>query len=309
MNGLKEFVKRAMRLPANLIVGSSTNLQFRVEDVLKDAAASVLIEEPAMAAKFLPYLGGKRDYILYPTTEFATTGNKELPIPPKDVWQGYAASPELFLEGARNDTKAMRDILDQSDFPIQAGYRILDLGCGAGRMIRMFVDIAETCEIWGVDITSEYIIWCQQHLSPPFHFATTTTFPHLPFEDRYFDFIYCGSVFTHIADLADAWLLELRRVTRPNGRIYITLHDNNTIKMLREQAKRWPILSELVQEFVRKTDLTGRKFSMFAMNRGPNSAQVFYDIDYVRQHWGRLFRILSVTPGAYSYQTGVLLER
>jgi hypothetical protein len=81
MNGLKEFVKRAMRLPANLIVGSSTNLQFRVEDVLKDAAASVLIEEPAMAAKFLPYLGGKRDYILYPTTEFATTGNKELPNP------------------------------------------------------------------------------------------------------------------------------------------------------------------------------------------------------------------------------------
>ena len=121
----------------------------------------------------------------------------------------------------------MRDLVAQSNFPIQPGYRILDFGCGAGRMIRFFDDLAEECEIWGVDIVAEYIIWCQQHLSPPFRFATSTTFPHLPFEDRYFDFIYCASIFTHIADLADAWLLELRRVTRPNGRIYIT-HMMNT---------------------------------------------------------------------------------
>jgi hypothetical protein len=51
------------------------------------------------------------------------------------------------------------------------------------------------------------------------------------------------------------------------------------------------------------------KFSMFTVNRGPTTAQVFYDIDYIRQHWGRLFRIQSVTPGAYSHQTAILLER
>ena len=36
---------------------------------------------------------------------------------------------------------------------------------------------------------------------------------------------------------------------------------------------------------------------------------VFYDIDYVRQHWGRLFRILSVAQEAYGVQTCLLLER
>ena len=36
---------------------------------------------------------------------------------------------------------------------------------------------------------------------------------------------------------------------------------------------------------------------------------VFYDIDDVCQHWGRLFRILSVTQEAYSVQTCLLLER
>ena len=48
---------------------------------------------------------------------------------------------------------------------------------------------------------------------------------------------------------------------------------------------------------------------MFTANRGPRSAQVFYHIDHVRQHWGRLFRICSVTQEAYSLQTAVLLER
>ena len=202
----------------------------------------------------------------------------------------------------------MTDALDQSDFPIKAGYRILDFGCGVGRMIRIFNDVAEQCEIWGVDVRAEYIIWCQRHLSPPFNFATTTTFPHLPFEDRYFDLVYGGSIFSHISDLADAWLLELRRVTRPNGRIYITIMDGNTIKLVRG-TERQPFLCDILKEFEKKFDLTDRKFSMFTANRGPASAMVFYDIDYVRQHWGRLFRILSVTQEAYGPQTAVLLER
>jgi hypothetical protein len=47
---------------------------------------------------------------------------------------------------------------------------------------------------------------------------------------------------------------------------------------------------------------------MFTLNRGPRSAQVFYDIDYIRERWGRLFRVRSVTPEAYFLLTAVLLE-
>jgi ubiquinone/menaquinone biosynthesis C-methylase UbiE len=306
MNGLKDIVKRALRLPANMIVGSSSNLQLKIKLLLKD----LLIEEPAMAAKFLPYHGDVLSYVLDPIQEPETSGNKGLPLPPIDLRLGYThQSNEQFQELGRQHVKAMRDVLDQSDFPIQAGYRILDFGCGAGRMIRQLDDVAAQCEIWGVDINAAQIIWCQRHLSPPFNFAITTTFPHLPFEDHYFDFIYCGSIFTHIADLADAWLLELRRVTRPNGKIYITLHDNNTIAMVLREPNRWPWMTDMLKESERTTDLTARKFSMFTLNRGPNSAQVFYDIDYVRQHWSRHFRILSVTQAAFTYQTAVLLER
>jgi ubiquinone/menaquinone biosynthesis C-methylase UbiE len=111
----------------------------------------------------------------------------------------------------------MKKILGSVGFRIQDGNRVLDLGCASGRMIRWLNDFAEQCKIWGVDISAEHIIWCQQRLSPPFNFATITTAPHLPFEDRYFDLIFAGSVFTHIADLADAWLLELKRIVKPGG--------------------------------------------------------------------------------------------
>ena len=84
----------------------------------------------------------------------------------------------------------------------------------------------------GVDINAKHINWCQLNLGPPFFFATTTTAPHLPFEDGYFDLIYSGSVFTHISDLADAWLLELRRIVRKGGYLYITIHDKRTVEVL-----------------------------------------------------------------------------
>lgn len=305
---LRSFVKRTLRRPANLLVSSSSNIPASVRPLLKEVLTPLLMEEPAMAAKFLPYHGGEVDYILDRVAEPALTVSEGLPVPPVDLWQGYGRSIENFLATGRDNVGTMRDIVNRSNFSIQAGYRILDFGCAAGRMIRFFNDVAEQCEVWGVDISAEHIIWCQRHLSPPFHFATTTSFPHLPFEDRYFDLIYAGSVFTHIADLADAWLLELRRVTRTNGRIYITINDNNTVKSLRETQKN-PGLSNLLKEFEKTTDLIDRKYAMFTINRGPIAAHVFYDIDFVRQHWGRLFRILSVTPDAYGHLTAVLLGR
>jgi hypothetical protein len=47
---------------------------------------------------------------------------------------------------------------------------------------------------------------------------------------------------------------------------------------------------------------------MFTMFRGAGS-QVFYDIDFLRQHWGRFLKVLSVTPEAYSYQTALVMEK
>ena len=99
-------------------------------------------------------------------------------------------------------------------------------------MIRHLPEIAPNAEFWGVDMRAQHIRWCVENLTPAIHFATTTTVPHLPFEDRYFDLIFCGSVFTHIEDIQESWLLELGRILRPSGKLYITIHDEHTVRLL-----------------------------------------------------------------------------
>jgi len=130
-----------------------------------------------------------------------------MPLPPQYLRLGYGAADELWLNGGKVDIDNMMTVVNSANFGLRKGNRVLDFGCGPGRMIRWFATLAEECEIWGIDISARHIVWCQENLNPPFNFTTVTTQPHLPFEDRYFDFIYCASVFTHIDDRADDWLL------------------------------------------------------------------------------------------------------
>jgi len=161
-------------------------------------------------------------------------------------------------------------------------------------------------------------MWCQEYISPPFNFATVTTAPHLPFKDEYFDLIYCGSVFSHIADLADAWLLELTRIVKPGGRLYITVQNKHTVDLSINHPEGWggsPWMRDALLSHDRELNFTKQDFNMFTMFRGTASlglaagGLVFYDIAYLRRHWGRYMNVLSVTPEAYGYQTAVVLGK
>jgi SAM-dependent methyltransferase len=239
-----------------------------------------------------------------------------LPVPPKHLWLNYGVTADEYLRLGETHVNTMLSIANSSDFSLREGSRILDFGCGAGRMIRWFDKIAAHCEIWGLDINARCIKWCQQNLSPPFKFATITTTPHLPFEDRYFDFIYCASVFTHIDDLADAWLLELKRITAPGGRIFITVHDRHTADLVinhpeecRNYAPRVDWFRGLLMSYDKKANFTKSDYGMFSIYPGGPQSQVFYDIDFLHRHWERILDVLSITPEAQGYQTAILLKK
>jgi ubiquinone/menaquinone biosynthesis C-methylase UbiE len=206
----------------------------------------------------------------------------------------------------------MMKLVIVDDFAIQDGCRILDLGCQSGRMIRWLASSAEQCEIWGVDVSARHITWCQENLSPPFSFATVTTQPHLPFGDKYFDLVICGSVFTHIDDLSDAWLLEIKRVMCQEGRAYITVSDNHTLDLIINHIDRVPYARDfrkLLLSYDKYLHFIQSDWDKFCILTGSPGAHVFYDIDYLRQHWGRILHMASVTQEAYGYQTAVVLKR
>ncbi len=252
---------------------------------------------------FFPYRRSSYAYVIPKTAAHNDAPGRQLPAPPEGLWLGYGKTIDEWLESGRRHVDKMRGILADSGCSLEPGSRVLELGCAAARMTRWLQDVAEQGEVWGTDISGEHIVWCKQNLSPPFHFLITTTTPHLPFGDNYFDLIYAGSVFTHIDDLADAWLLEVRRILKSGGRLYITIHDNDTIRILSEEDHD---LSKTL--FCRKDFFVNNDYSMFTIGRFMRS-QVFYDIDYLKRTLKPFFDVVSVTPAAYGFQTGVLLRK
>lgn len=273
---------------------------------LKDWIKEKFAPLPVDLMKYLPYQVNSASFVIprIPTPAHGSC-SLGLPLPPQSFLINYKTHEEYLLHGQK-DVSVMLDSLRQAELALKVGDRILDFGCSGGRMIRWLKEYAADSEIWGTDISAEHILWCKQYLRPHFNFLVSTTLPHLPFEDRYFDFIYTGSVFTHIEDLADAWLLELRRILKPDGRLYVTLHDENTIRLL--AAERQHALSGNMMAQGKYQEYVQSDYGMFTLYRGPNS-QVFYHLDYFCQQVGHIFNIVSVTPEAYGYQTAVLLQK
>ncbi len=260
---------------------------------------------PVSVLKYQPYVKDSDSYVLPKVVCPRLDVDSGLPVPPREMWLGYADTQEEYLASGKRHVSNMLDILSASRFSLDPGRRILDFGCGAGRMIRQLEPFSAVCEIWGADIDAGCIYWCKQHLEPPFHFLTTSTLPHLPFTDGYFDFIYAGSVFTHIDDLADSWLLELRRLLSPEGRLYITIHDEHTMDLL-DTTYNHTWLSRVIcsTDAYRAARKSGGKI---VIGRDIYS-QVFYDLGFFRQSLEPIYDIVSVTPEAYDYQTAILLR-
>lgn len=271
-----------------------------------ESAKEVIIpKEPPII--YFPIKEDSSSFVILKNMEKYEVCEQGLPVPPQKLWLGYGKDNKEYLFGKEQVDK-MLEIVGNSKFELKDKKRILEFGCGAGRMLRWLKPLAKKCEIWGTDISAEHIYWANQYLNPPFNFATTTTIPHLPFEDRYFDFIFCGSVFSHIDDLATAWLLELRRISSENSRLYITINDKNSLKLLNTV----PYYKELwLSEFINSNPLYKENkddFGLLVGGRGPAS-QVFYDIDFFCDSVRSFYDIVSINKEAYGFQTGVLLKR
>jgi SAM-dependent methyltransferase len=232
----------------------------------------------------------------------------KLPIPPRHLHAGYCRDTEHYLQVGKEHVATMRQLVARSGPPLEQTKRIVELGCSAARMLRWLSDLAPGRELWGLDITAEHINWCKRYLSPPFYFATTTIYPHLPFEDRYFDFLFAGSVFTHIGDLADAWWLEMRRIVRPGGRLFITLQDRHTMKVLDREPGY--LLGEVLNALPEYRLLRDTPFEILGVGaKSWDRIHIFYDMERLCERLAPFFKVLSINPEAYAYQTALLLER
>lgn len=196
--------------------------------------------------------------------------------------------------------------------------RLFDFGCASGRFLRhVHAFGGDTTDAWGCDFVPENLNWVKQYLPSDIKVLLNNANPHLPFSDGYFDVVTAFSVFTHIDMFEDAWLLELRRITKPGGLLYLTTQNDAT----------WPLISE------RPTSMTHMERANLIEGNLPVSRQLFanqmpsdrivfrmsneenYNCNvwvtnqYIRDQWSRYFDVHHIANHAHTdFQSPVIMS-
>ena len=106
---------------------------------------------------YIPYAFGRDSYLIEGRELSQPSSAAELPVPPSGLRLGYSSTRTGYLSSGEVHTQTMLEIAKESGYVPQSGDLILDVGCGAGRMIRNLFHLSNDCEIWGIDINSEAI--------------------------------------------------------------------------------------------------------------------------------------------------------
>lgn len=160
------------------------------------------------------------------------TGKVEHDLPPlrlRDVGQG----------DFRRIGEELAELLVRAG-KLQPGDRVLDIGCGVGRVaIPLTRYLSGQGSYDGFDVVKRWIRWCRRNITPKhpnFRFAHADIHnshynrggvPAVEFRFPYtadsFDFAFATSVFTHLdIDAMRHYLAEAQRVLRPGGTLLAT---------------------------------------------------------------------------------------
>jgi len=218
-----------------------------------------------------------------------------LPIPPDAlcIRVGGTKGDEFISQG-----KYMWECLIRC-LPIEFSYsgkRVLDFGCGIGRVLRHFASDAGKTEFWGTDIDEPSVRWLARHTSGIFGLATVESSPGLRFPANYFDFIYCISVFTHIHENWDVWLEEIARVLAPGGIFLSTFHGRTAYEWILQKHFDEKTVGMEIHGKDRPWDIGG--------------PMVFHSDGWVIEHWSKFLPVqYIITDGMIHFQNVAVMRK
>jgi len=248
----------------------------------------------AQATVTLEYVAKKTGRPFCEDHNFYYCLDDDLPIPPPEKRrrvQGTENECFFLLEGHSMYVKLQRALQkhvgkNYSYFP-----RLLDWGCGCGRLARHFKKEA-ALHLTGLDIDKDNIAWCDKNLG----FGTFQSIPlHPPtrLEAGSFDLMIGISVFTHLTeDVQEEWLSELRRLAAPGAVLLMTIHGMTSF--MRSGGLKPLLKFSLSRGFLDVGDCTdlGDFIDNPHYYRG-----IFHSAKYIKKHWSKHFDIVTIIPG------------
>lgn len=158
-------------------------------------------------------------------------------------------------------------------FAPPAGARVLDLGCGTGRVTRHL--LATGARFVGADLSLESLRFFAQRLSPAQRAGVDLVQAEagrLPFAPESFDWVVCLSMVGQLpgAGLRDQALAEIERVLAPRGWLLVSLHNFCLLR----RASGWLRLSESSRKQGTKSPLQG---GIHYYNHTPREARAWLE--------------------------------
>jgi cyclopropane fatty-acyl-phospholipid synthase-like methyltransferase len=154
-------------------------------------------------------------------------------FPPVQHQIGVGCSGEEALRSAFSFYCEIKRHAANLDVELGPDTRILDFGCGWGRIIRFFLKDVLSHNLYGIDVDSEMISLCQKFLRYG-NYAVCNPMPLTTFSDNTFDIIFALSVFSHLAEeFHIKWVEELARILRPGGILVATTQGRHFIEFCR----------------------------------------------------------------------------
>lgn len=234
--------------------------------------------------------------------------NDPAPLPSTDAREFYYGPNHFnFWASGLRDYFEIANWFEANNQPLES---YMDFGCATGRVIRAF-DAQGKIKSYGCDINRNHVDWIAANLPQRITVFQNHSIPTLPLPDACLDLVTAFSVFTHIEAFDTTWLAEIRRILKPGGIAWLTIHGDRTWS---EVNPEWPLWAALDSHPDYQKDRVSaeiprpRTVYRWLTDRS-YSANMFYSYEYINTVWGRLMDVVEIRPALPRYQDVVILRK
>jgi len=211
-------------------------------------------------------------------------------LPPQHLAYDAYASPDWFYY-KKTGLQIAQDIVElllKYSYDITS-IKILEWGCGPGRVIRHFPKLlGPNARVYGTDYNEETIDWAQENIDGV-EFMKNDLKPPLLFGNNTFDFVCALSVLTHLSEESCLqWIKEIERVLKNDGMLCFTTNSD--------------IIAEILLSHEKKLYDTKGFYCRRKIQEGKKMFNAFHSRQYVRRTLIRDFELLQhTTSGPFQF--------